>query len=74
MREEPDESLLSFYLQVFNSLEVLKDSCIESAINVSERANWWNKKVAHNLIKDITRHFFHVEQNLNTLQTNINKS
>lgn len=74
MREEPDESLLAFYLQVFNSLEVLKDSCIESAINVSERANWRNKKVAHNLIKDITHHFFHVEQNLNTLQTNINKS
>lgn len=24
MREEPDESLLAFYLQVFNSLEVLK--------------------------------------------------
>jgi len=74
MREEPDESLLAFYLQVFNSLEVLKDSCIESAINVSERANWRNKKVAHNLIKDITHHFSHVEQNLNTLQTNINKS
>jgi len=74
MREEPDESLLAFYLQVFNNLEALKDSCIESAINVSERASWWNKKVAHNLIKDITHHFFHIERDLNTLQTNINIS
>ena len=74
MRKVPDESLLAFYLQVFNNLEVLKDSCIKGAINVSERANWWNKKVAHNLIKDITHHFSHIERDLNTLQTNINKS
>ena len=73
MHEESDESLLAFYLKVFNNLKVLKDSCIESAVNVSERANWWNKKVAHNLIKEITHHFSHVEQELNNLQTNINK-
>ena len=73
MHKEPDESLLAFYLQVFNNLKALKDSCIESAVNVSERANWWNKKVAHNLIKDITHHFSHVEQELNNLQTNTNK-
>lgn len=73
MQEEPDESLLVFYLQVFNNLKVLKESCIDSAVNVSERANWWNKKVAHKLIEDITHHFSHVEQDLNNLQTNINK-
>jgi hypothetical protein len=72
MHEEPDESLLAFYLQVFSNLKTSKDSCIESVVNVSERANWWNKKVAHNLINDITRHFCHVEQGLNNLQTNIN--
>lgn len=73
MQDEPDESLLAFYLQVFSNLEVLKDSCIEGAVNVSEKANWWNKKVAHNLIEDITHHFSHVEQDLNNLQTNTNK-
>ena len=73
MHKEPDESLLAFYLQVFNNLKALKDSCVESAVNVSERANWWNKNVAHNLIKDITHHFSHVEQELNNLQTNTNK-
>ena len=72
MYEEPDESLLAFYLQVFSNLKTSKDSCIESAVNVSERANWWNKEVAHNLINDITHNFSHVEQGLNNLQTNIN--
>ncbi len=68
LHEEPDESLLEFYLQVFSDLESLKDICIESAVKVSEKASWWNQKIVHSLIQDITHHFSHVEQNLNILQ------
>jgi hypothetical protein len=73
MHEEPDESLLEFHLQIFSDLESLKDSCIESAVKVSEKAVWWNQKIVHNLIQDITHHFSHVEQNLNILQESLNK-
>jgi len=73
MHEEPDESLLEFYLQAFDNLEALKDSCVESAVKVSEKASWWNQKIVHNLIQDITHHFSHVDQNLNILQENLNK-
>ena len=73
MHEEPDESLLEFYLHIFCDLKLLKDSCIESVVNVSEKASWWNQKIVHNLIQDITHHFSHVEQNLNILQENLNK-
>lgn len=73
MHEEPDESLLESYLQAFSDLESLKDSCIESAVKVSDKASWWNQKIVHNLIQDITHHFSHVEQNLNILQENLNK-
>lgn len=57
MHEEPDESLLEFYLRALDNLEALKDSCIESAVKVSEKASWWNQKIVHNLIQDITHHF-----------------
>jgi len=73
MHEESDESLLEFYLRAFSDLESLKDSCIESAVKVSDKAGWWNQKIVHNLIQDITHHFSHVEQNLNILQENLNK-
>jgi esterase/lipase len=73
MHEEPDESLLECYLQIFDNLESLKDSYIESAVKVSEKASWWNQKIVHNLIQDITHHFSHVEQNLIILQENLNK-
>ena len=73
MHEEPDESLLELYLQAFSGLELLKDSHIESAVKVADKAGWWNQKIVHNLIQDITHHFSHVEQNLNILQENLNK-
>jgi len=74
LHEEPDESLLESYLQIFGNLKSLKDSCIESAVKISERANWWTQKIVHNLMQDITYHFSHVEQDLNILQKNLNKS
>jgi len=73
MHEDPDESLLEFYLQAFVNLESLKDSCIEDAVKISERASWWNQKIVHNLIQDIRHYFSHVEQDLNILQENLNK-
>jgi hypothetical protein len=73
MHEEPDESLLEFYLHIFCDLKSLKDSCIERAVKVSEEASWWNQKIVHNLIHDITHHFSYVEQNLTILQDNLNK-
>ena len=74
MHEEPDESLLESYLQVFDALEALKDSCIENAIQISERVNWWNQKIVHDLVEEITHYFSHVEKDLNILQENLNKS
>lgn len=74
MHEEPDESLLEYYLHVFNNLEEFKDSCIESAHKLSEKVSWWNKKIVHDLVQEIAHYFSHVEHDLKILQINLNKS
>ena len=73
MHEEPDESLLQFYLQAFDNLMSHKDLCIENAVKVSEQTSWWNQKIVNNLIQDITHYFSHIEQDLNILQDNLDK-
>lgn len=67
MLKKPNEADLQMFVRSNDELVKLTKWRLEQLEDASERAGWWNRKVAISYIKKITNQFTHIQWGLHLL-------